>query len=90
MSIKVNIHTTHRRYTDGQSVVEVEGNTVGECLGALIERYPGMKEALFDKQGKLLNIMEIYVNGKSAYPKEMTRKINDGDEIHLVFFLAGG
>ena len=49
-----------------------------------------MQQALFDKKGKLQNIVEVYLNGESAYPNELTRNVNDGDEIHLVFFLAGG
>ena len=90
MSVKVNIHKTHRQYTDGKDVVEVEGDTVGACLRTLIKQFPGMQGALFDKKGKLLNIVEVYVNGESAYPNELTWKVNDGDEIHLVYFLAGG
>jgi len=90
VSVKLHIHKTHRQYTDGNDVVEVEGSTVGECLKALINKYPGMQEALFDKKGKLLNIVEIYVNGESAYPNELAGTVQDGDDIHLVFFLAGG
>ena len=90
MSVKLNIHKTHRQYTDGNESVDVEGKTVGECLKALMEKYPGMQQALFDKKGKLQNIVEVYLNGESAYPDELAKKIHDGDEIHLVFFLAGG
>ena len=38
MGVKVNLHLTLRRYTNGQEVVEVEGKTVGECLRNLVER----------------------------------------------------
>ena len=90
MSVRLHIHKTHRQYTDGNDVVEVQGKTVGECLNALTQKYPGMQGALFEKKGKLLNIIEIYVNGESAYPNELARAVHDGDEVHLVFFLAGG
>ena len=50
----------------------------------------GHATGLFDKKGKLQNIVEVYLNGESAYPDELAKKIHDGDEIHLVFFLAGG
>ena len=62
MSIKVYIHRTHRRFTDGLDIVEVEGNNVGNCLDDLIRHFPGMANALFDKKGKLLNAVEIYIN----------------------------
>lgn len=90
MSVKVNIHRTHRIHTDGLEMVEVEGQTVGDCLDHLIEQYPGMREGLFDKRGKLLNVVEVYVNNESAYPEELAKPVQDGDEIHLILMLAGG
>lgn len=90
MSIKINVHKTHRQYTDGREVVEIDGTTVGECLKNLINRYPGIEKEIFDKKGKLSSIVEIYLNGESAYPDELAKKVTDGDEIYLTFFLAGG
>ena len=90
MSTKVNIHKTHRQFTKGLAVVEVEGSTVGDCLKHLIREFPEMEKALFDRKGQLLNVVEIYVNMESAYPNELVKPINDGDEIHLTLILAGG
>lgn len=90
MSISVNIHKTHRQFTDGLEAVDVEGNTVGDCLKQLVKQFPKMKEALFDKKGRLLNVIEIYVNMESAYPEELAKKVKDGDKIHLAMMLAGG
>ncbi len=90
MSVRVNIHRTHRIHTNGLEAVEVEGRTVGECINHLIEQYPGMREGLFDKKGKLLNVVEVYVNSESAYPDELAKFVKDGDEIHLILMLAGG
>ena len=90
MSINVSIHRTHRQFTDGLDSVEVEGNSVGNCLDALIRQFPDMENALFDKKGKLLNAIEIYINLKSAYPDELVKPVKDGDDIHITLMLAGG
>jgi molybdopterin converting factor small subunit len=90
MAIKVHIHATHRRFTNGQEIVEVEGHTVGECLSHLVRRFPEMEKALFAKKDRLHNVVEIYLNHASAYPNELLRPVKDGDEIHLVVLLAGG
>jgi molybdopterin converting factor small subunit len=90
VSVTLHIHKTHRQYTDGKETVDVDGSTVGTCLKDLTEKFPGMKDALFDKKGKLRNYVEIYVNGESAYPNELAKEVHDGDAVHLVFFLAGG
>ncbi len=90
MSIKLNIHKTHRQFTNGLDVVEVEGNTVGHCLDNLVGQFPGMEKALFDKKGKLLRVIEIYINSKSAYPDELAKQVKDGDNVHITLLLAGG
>ena len=90
MSINLSIHRTHRQFTDGLDSVEVEGNSVGNCLDDLIRQFPDMRNALFDKKGKLLNAIEIYINLKSAYPDELLKPVKDGDDIHITLMLAGG
>jgi molybdopterin converting factor small subunit len=90
MPVNVNIHITHRQFTNGLEVVAVEGNTVGECLNHLIKQFPGMEKALFAKKDKLLNVVEVFVNHATAYPNELTKSVKDGDEINLLVMLAGG
>ena len=90
MSINISIHRTHRVFTDGLDTVEVQGKNVGDCLDSLIGQFPGMAGALFDKKGKLLNAVEIYINQKSAYPDELVKPVKDGDDIYITLMLAGG
>jgi molybdopterin converting factor small subunit len=90
VGVRVNIHQTHRQFTDGLEVVEVDGISVGECLHNLVGRYPAMEKALFAEKGKLINTIEIYHNLESAYPDELARPVKDGDDIHITMLLAGG
>lgn len=90
MSVTVNIHQTHRQFTAGLEAVAADGETVGDCLRNLIERYPQMKTALWDAKGRLKNQIEIYVNMESAYPDELGKRVNPGDQIHITVMLAGG
>ncbi len=90
LSIQIHLHSTHRRYADGQAVVEVEGRTVGECLRALVTRYPELKPVLFDDAGQLQRNLEIYLNLESAYPDELLKPVSDGDQIHVTVMLTGG
>ena len=90
MSIKVNIHQNLRHLTDGLDVAEVSGNTIGQCLEHLVKQFPNIKKGLFDKHGKLLNYVDIYVNGESAYPEELVKSVKDGDELSLILIIAGG
>jgi molybdopterin converting factor small subunit len=90
VAVKVNLHLTLRQFTSGQENVEVDGKTVGECLRNVIKKYPAMESSIFAKNGKLSNIVEIYLNLQSAYPDELAKPVKDGDEIHVTMMLAGG
>ena len=89
MTIKISLHTTHRRYTDGKEIIEVEGTTVGECLKDLVKKYPPLDKEIF-KKGRLNSLIEIYIDGASAYPNEMAKPVKEGDEIDLVYMISGG
>ena len=90
MSIKVNLYKTHMQHTDGKEAVEVDGSTVGECLKKLVSDYPGLEKEIFDQKGKIVSVLEVYLNDSSAYPNELEKPVKDGDEIHLLPMLAGG
>jgi len=90
VSIEAHIHKTHRQFTNGLEVVEVDGNNVGDCLKHLVNQFPGIEKEVFDKNGNLRNIIEIYINLESAYPDELAKPVKDGDEIYITLVLAGG
>ncbi len=90
MSVKINIHPFLSQHTDNQDVVEVNGATVGQCLKELVTRFPALKQWLFEKNGKLNRLVEIYVNNETSYPEELAKPVKDGDEIHILIIIAGG
>lgn len=90
MGIRINIQRNLQYLTDNKASVEVSGSTVGECLDELVKLFPGMEKGLSNKKKSLLDYVEIFVNGKSAYPKESETPVKDGDEIFLALMIAGG
>ena len=90
MSVMINIPTNLRHYTNGKAVIEVKGNTVGECLNDLARQFPGIEAGLFDDMGKLLHYLDVYVNLESSYPEELDKAVKDGDELHLTLFTVAG
>ena len=90
MSVKVNIHPILYHLTNDQDVAEVNGSTVGQCLEQLVAQFPEIKQGLFGKDSQLLDYVDIYVNGESAYPEELAKPTKDGDTIHIVLMIAGG
>ncbi len=90
MSIKINIPSYMQSLTNNMKVVEVKGSTVGKCLNYLVKQSPGMKKWLFSKNDNLFENIIISINGKSAYPEQITKPVKDGDKLDIVFIIGGG
>lgn len=89
MSVRVKFQKNLQNLVHVPEVVEVSGETVGECLNELIKEYPGIQKMATGKK-RFLDFVEIFVNGKSAYPNEETKPLKDGDEIQIMLIFAGG
>jgi molybdopterin synthase sulfur carrier subunit len=90
MSVRVKLPPSLQELGGGVETLEVSGRTVAECLEELEMRFPGTKEALLDRQGKLLRAFGIYLNADGLHPVELDTKLHDGDEIVILNFLMGG
>ena len=90
MSIKIHVLSSLQPFTNNQEVIEVKGGTVGECINQLIQQYPEIERRLFDKNGKLLSYVGLYVNGEAAYPEDLVKPVEDGDEIYILHIIGGG
>ena len=91
MTAQIKIFYPHlQQFTNHRDSVEVDGNTVGECLDHLVKQFPGMEQGIFDKQGQLLNYVYFFINGKAIYPTDLAKPVSDGDELTIALLLAGG
>ena len=90
MSATIEISSIFGRYTNNQLSIKVEGSTVGECLEDFLKQYPDMRKIVLNKDGKLRHNYDIYINGKSAYPLEMSKPVSEGDKINLIMLIQGG
>ena len=90
MSVKINIPSYLQPFSGGQDVVEVTGNTTGDCLLSLNKQFPDMGNKIFNKGGELIDYVSIYVNGEFVNTDELTKPVHDGDELHVFYLLGGG
>jgi molybdopterin converting factor small subunit len=90
MAIKIVIPSYLQPFASNIETVEVNGSTVGGCLNNLAKRFPDIEKMIFNKNGRLLNYIGIYVNGEDAYPGELVKPVRDGDELHILYLIGGG
>jgi len=88
MGIKVTLHPF---LNDGVELqLEVDGNTVGECIKSILKQYPAMEKKMFGKNGALKGYVEVLVNGHGVGTNELVYSVKDGDSMAVLVFLSGG
>jgi molybdopterin synthase sulfur carrier subunit len=90
MSARVKLPPILQEFSGGIEAPRVSGNTIGECLNNLEEQFPGIKEYLFDRRGRLLRIFGIYLDSDGLNPVELDTPVRENDEIVILNFLMGG
>jgi molybdopterin converting factor small subunit len=90
MSIKIGIPPFLLQLVNNNKSVTVEGNTVGDCLQALINLFPKVENVILDKNGALLKYIDVYVNGTSVYPEDLVKPVKNGDELYILNIIVGG
>jgi MoaD family protein len=91
VTVEVRIPTVFRKFTDGQSVIEVQPGTISELVDQLENRYPGLKGQLRTENGELHRFVNVYVNDEDArYLKKLGTKVDEGDTVSLLPSVAGG
>ncbi len=75
----------------GELVVTLESGILGALLSKLSSEYPGIKDQIFNKEGGVMDHLNIFVNQVPVTSDmETTMAIKDGDEVILMMAVAGG
>ena len=90
MSVSVKIPTQLRAATEGEAKASVDGQTVGEVLDALYDRYGELRSRIAE-DGGLRRFVNVYVDGEDIrFLEGLDTQVNDGDEVTILPAVAGG
>src|SRR5437868_2437748 len=91
MAVSIYVPTALRNFTGGSESVAVEAATVGEALGALIDKHPNLKKHLYNAEGQLRHFVNVYVKDEDIrYLDKGDTRLKDGDTLSIVPSIAGG
>jgi molybdopterin synthase sulfur carrier subunit len=67
------------------------GNTIETCIIDIAYKFPAFQKRMMDSHGEFNSDMLVFLNGENIFnlDKKLTA-VNDGDEISIVPFAAGG
>ena len=91
MSVSVRIPTILRTYTNGESQVSAEGETLSEVIDNLDASYPGIKGRILDEQGAIRRFVNVYVgNDDVRFLDALETLVPEGAQISVIPAVAGG
>ena len=62
----IKIPPVLRANTEGEAEVALDGDSVGDVLRRLAERYPATREQLFSEDGELNRYVNVYLNDEDV------------------------
>jgi sulfur-carrier protein len=90
MAVTLFLPTVLARLADS-GTLESEGNTVGEVVANIADRYPDLAPRLRDAQGDPYAFVTFYLNDEDIrFTGSFESPVKDGDELTIVPAIAGG
>ena len=87
---RVRIPPTLRAEIGGVRELEANGDTVGDVLDDLVERYPALRAQLF-QNGGLASFVNVYLGGEDVRTLDaLETPVEDGSTVILLPAMAGG
>ena len=91
MSVTVRIPAHLRSLTKGEKLVIASGSTLLDIIEDISRTFPDIKEKLCDGDGLIRRFITVYINRhlvKTRIAGEIA--VHPGDEISILFAMAGG
>ena len=87
----MNIPTPLRTYTAGQIEVTVDGQTVGDAMEQLVQKYPTLRPHLYNGDGQLRPFVNLFVGENNVRDLQgLATPLDPQARILLVPSIAGG
>jgi molybdopterin synthase sulfur carrier subunit len=91
MSVRVRVPTTLRPLTGGESVIDVDGATVGDVLRNVDAVHPGFADRLLDDEGQLRRFVNVFVADDDVrFLQGLDTGVPDGETVSIIPAVAGG
>ena len=87
----LRIPTPLRPYAEGQTEVNVQGQTVGEALGDLTAQYPELKKHLFSDAGELRAFVNLFLGEEDVrHLQGVDTPLSEDEKLRIIPSIAGG
>jgi molybdopterin converting factor small subunit len=87
----LHIPTPLRTYTDGQSEIALQGQTVTQVLDDLVAQHPTLRPHLFNGEGSLRPFVNLFLGEENVKDLQgLETPLHENDRLLLIPSIAGG
>jgi molybdopterin synthase sulfur carrier subunit len=91
MTVEVRVTAALQKLVGDQKAVVGMGETVGEVLTDLEQRYPGFQTQVLTEDGAIHRFVNIYLNDEDVrFLQKLNTPLREGDVLSILPALAGG
>jgi molybdopterin synthase sulfur carrier subunit len=91
MTVEVRVTATLQKLVGDQKAVVGTGETVGEVLTDLEQRYPGFQTQVLTEDGAIHRFVNVYLNDEDIrFLEKLDTPLREGDVLSILPALAGG
>ena len=91
MAVTFSLPTVLARLADGHATIEATGDTLGDVVAEIADRYPRLAPRLRDESGGPYPFVTYYLNDEDIrFRSGFATPVAAGDEITVVAAIAGG
>jgi molybdopterin synthase sulfur carrier subunit len=91
MTVEVRVTASLQKLVGDQKAVVGTGETVGEVLTDLEQRYPGFQTQVLTEEGAIHRFVDVYLNDEDVrFLQKLDTPLREGDVLSILPALAGG
>jgi molybdopterin converting factor small subunit len=88
---KIIIPTPLRKFTSNEGTIQITGDTIGEAILDLTNKFPDLKNNILDDEGNLRNFVRIYLGDDDIKTLDDTHtSVEENSVISIIPAIAGG
>ena len=78
------------RFVNFQKNIAINAPTAKDALSELVTLYPQARQVIYDADGKVRQVHQLFLNGKQLRHEELNTPVRNDDQLDILTAIAGG
>ncbi|MFZ5593904.1 MAG: MoaD/ThiS family protein [Pseudomonadota bacterium] len=88
--MNISFSGTLLRFVNFQKNISIDAQTARDALDKLVSLYPQTRHVIYDAEGKVRQVHQIFLNGKQLRADDLNNPVRADDQLDILTAIAGG